>query len=163
MPHMMRRVFYFVVLVLTAVSLSSCLKSEDRATPLIKAGYITRVSAAGVCDTITFADTLHLYDTLQAPLLLYGVYNNLTTFRVSADTSVVSYRLVTYDSYQHLLDKGSAPEAGYLQFVSGCVLYETGLQYIPKKTGDYQVRLVLASDAGDKYSPAEGYFTICVR
>jgi hypothetical protein len=163
MPHIMKRIFLFAVIALAAISLTSCLESKDQATPVIQAGYITRVSAAGVCDTISFADTLHVADTLRVPLALWGVYNNLTTFQVSADTSAVAYQLLNDSSYLHLLDNSSAPEKGYLRFVTGCVLFETTLQYIPKKTGDYEVKFVLASDAGEKYSPLDAYFVMRVH
>ena len=163
MPHIMKRILLYAVVALAAISLTSCLESNNQATPVIQAGYVTRVSATGVCDTVSFGDTLHIADTLRVPLALWGVYNNLTTFQVTADTSVVSYQLLNDSSYLHLLDKSSAPEKGYLRFVTGCVLFETNLQYIPKKTGDYEVHLILASDAGEKYSPMEGYFVMHVR
>ena len=163
MPHIMKRILLFAVVALTAISLTSCLEGESHSTPAIQAGYVTRVSAAGVCDTITFADTLHLYDTLRVPLVLYGVLNNLTSFQVSADTSVVSYTLLNDSVFLPYLDSSSAPDKGYLRFVANCSLFETILQYMPKKSGDYEVRMTLASDAGEKYSPLEAYFRIIVR
>lgn len=163
MPHIMKRILLYAVVALAAISFTSCLESNNQATPVIQAGYLTRVNAAGVCDTISFADTLQVADTLRVPLALWGVYNNLTTFQVTTDTSVISYQLLNDSSYLHLLDKSSAPEKGYLRFLTGCLLFETNLQYIPKKTGDYEVHLTLASDAGDKYSPLEAYFVVHIR
>lgn len=163
MPHIMKRISFLAILALAAISFTSCLEGESHSTPVIQAGFVTRVDTAGVCDTITFADTLHIGDTLRVPLVLYGALNNLTSFQVSADTSAVRYALLNDSVNLQFLDGSSAPEKGYLRFVANCSLFETTLRYEPKKTGDYEVHMVLASDAGEKYSPLEAYFKMIVR
>ena len=150
--------YFFATLLVGSMLLTSCLNGEQYSTPSIQASYLYRSTPAGVRDTIHYGDTVSVGDTLLGNLLLYGVYNNLTEFQVTADTSAVALELLTDSAYQPFLLADSDPKNGLLRFTMDVYIFPTALQYVVKKPGTHRISLTLASTAGEKYSPINAWF-----
>ena len=163
MPHPMKKFFLIVVVACAALFLNSCLEGDYQSTPRIIVFDLYRTTPAGVVDTLNYGDTIQIGDTILAPMLLDGVYNNLVYFKVSTDTSAFDYHFVPDTTYAHLLAEDSKPEEGYLHFVSDCYLYPATLRYVAKKSGTYPFNVELGSTANEKYSPVKGYFNQTVK
>lgn len=163
MPHPMKKFFPIVVVAFAALFLNSCLEGDYQSTPRISVYALYRTNPSGVKDTLRFGDTIQVGDTVLAPMLLEGMYNELVYFKVSADTSLFDYILVRDTTNAHLLASDSKPEEGYLHFVSGCYLYPAMLRYVAKKSGTYPIHVELGSTANEKYSPVKGYFNQTVK
>ena len=138
--------------------MSSCLNGEQYSTPRIQASFLYRSTPAGVRDTIQYGDTVSVGDTLRGNLLLNGIYNNLTEFRVNCDTSALQLELLVDSVYRPFLTDDSDPKQGLLRFTADTYIYLTALQYVVKKQGTHRVSLTLSSTAGEKYSPIEAWF-----
>lgn len=147
------------MVVCTTIFLSSCLTGEYQSTPRMIIQALYRNSIEGVRDTLLPGDTIQVGDTLRAPMALDGVYNTLVSFRVTADKTAFDYKLECDSASLQLLTPDSKPEEGTLSFAKDCYLYFTTLYYVPKQAGKYQISFVLASSAGEKFSPVSGYFT----
>ncbi len=158
MPHTMKKCFPLVWVACAALFFSSCLTGDYQSTPRITVYQLYRTNLAGVEDTLNYGDTIQIGDTVLAPMLLEGVYNNLVYFKVSADANAFDYDIVKDTLYQHLLAEDSKPEEGYLHFVSGCYLYPATLRYVAKKSGTYPINVEIGSTANEKYSPRSGSF-----
>lgn len=164
MPHTMKRIFFFIALAIISISFTSCLTGEAQSTPLIQVSKtVYRATLAGVHDTISLTDTIHVGDTLRVPLMLYGNYNNLTEFTVTVDAAELDMRLLVDSACLALLDTTSAPDKAYLRFVNDVYVFPTDMQYVPKKTGSLKISMTLASTAGEKYSPLGAWFILEVR
>ena len=161
----MKTISKLLLVVCATVSLTSCLTSEYNSTPMIYTNgkYIFRTTAAGVNDTILYGDTVQVADTLRAPLVLWGGYNNLVSFQATLDTSVFDYHLEYDTTCIPYLDEDSKPESGYLHFTNNCCQMPVTLWYVPKKSGDYTIHFTISSTAAEKFSPNTGYFQQPVR
>ena len=159
----MKKSAIFLCLALAAISLQSCLMGEAQSTPTFYYSYIYRTNAQGARDSIFYGDTVHIGDTLRAPLLVSGVYNSLVSFSVEADQEALNYRLVVDSVYLSWLEADSKPENGYLHFTKDCYTFPCMLVYMPQKTGDYMVQFTVASTASKQYSPSHAQFTQPVR
>ena len=160
MPHSMKsRIYLFLLLPLVALSLVSC-EEKAQSTPSLQASsYLLRTSAAGVLDTISANDTLHLGDTVLMGLAIYGNFNYLTGVRVEADTAKMQLGFRWNPADDKYLAQGSDPEHGVLLFVPEQInLCVTTLQYTPIKAGTHRVEIVVSSDAGANFSPRTFYF-----
>ena len=150
--------YFFITLAVGSMLLTSCLNGEQYSTPRIQASFLTRSTPAGVRDTIHYGDTVSVGDTLRGNLLLNGVYNNLTAFLVSCDTSAMQLELVVDSVYRPLLLADSDPKKGLLHFTADTYIFPTAIQYVVKKPGTHRISLTLSSTAGEKYSPIDAWF-----
>lgn len=150
--------YFFVTLAVGSLLLSSCLIDEQYSTPRIQVSYLSRSTPAGVRDTIHYGDTVSVGDTLRGNILLNGVYNNLTEFRVSCDTSAMQLELLVDSVYGPFLLTDSDPKNGLLRFTAETYIFPTAIQYVVKKSGTHRISLTLSSTAGQKYSPIEAWF-----
>ena len=163
MPHTMKRI-YLLLLPVLALVLVSC-NDKAASTPILRAGTaVIRTSAAGVCDTISYLDTLSVADTARLQLVASGNLNALTSLVAKADTGCVQVALEWNPDYDSYLATGSDPEHGILKFVPEQVYaVQTALKYVPRKAGSHTINLVVASDAPAEYSPREYTFDIVVK
>ena len=150
--------YFFATLLVGSMLLTSCLEGEQSSTPRIQASYLYRSTPAGVRDSIHYGDTVSVGDTLRGNLLLYGVYNNLTEFRASCDTSAMQLELVVDSVYRPFLLAESDPKSGLLCFTAEVYIFPTALQYVVKKPGTHRISMTLSSTAGQKYSPINAWF-----
>ena len=163
MPHTMKRI-YLLVLPVLAILLASC-EGKNVSTPVVRASStIIRTSAAGVQDTISYQDTLCVGDTLRMGIIASGNYNALTSFIAKADTNHVRVSLAWDEEYDQYLTANADPAHGVLKFVPEQVYaIQTTLKYIPRTVGTHTINMVVASDAGESYSPREYNFDIVVK
>jgi len=161
----MKTISKFILVAFAAVALTSCLIGEFNSTPMIYTNgkYIYRTTAAGVNDSILFNDTVQVGDTLRAPLILSGGYNNLVSFQATADTPVFDYHLEYDTAWNSYVAADSKPESGYLHFAEDCYQFPVTLWYVPKKAGDYSFYFEISSTAAEKYSPNTGSLRQPVR
>ena len=162
----MKRILFFAVLAISAIGFTSCLTDEAYSTPsVVPSKYLVRDTPAGVHDTISYSDTIHVGDTLRATVLLYGGYNNLLEFQASVDPELADFHLLLDSGYtgEHYLTKASDPAKGYLRFAADIYLYPTALWFVPLKTGDLKLSMVLSNTAGEKYSPVNVWLLMRVE
>jgi len=155
----MKTISKMVLVVFATIFLNSCLNGEYQSTPRMIASNLYRHSITGVHDTLYYGDTIQVGDTMFAPIALDGVYNSLVSFQVTGDKTAFEYKLLCDSASLPLLASDSKPEEGSLHFANDCYLFFTTLYYIPIQAGKYQFSFVLASSAGEKFSPVSGYFT----
>ena len=164
MPHTMKRYLIILsVLALCACVWVSC-DTEAQSTPeIVSPNTLIRTSAEGVRDTITYADTLHIGDTVRAQLFLYGHLNYLTRFQATSDASIQMYLAKMPEDSIYLLPESDYSKCLYVftpEKVSLCV---TTLVYTPTQAGKYRIEMVLASSAKEAYSPRTFYFDTNVK
>jgi len=160
----MKHVYYLFLLPLVALCMQSC-DMTARSTPFVQfAGKMVRTSAAGLQDTITLADTLHVGDTIRLQLALQGGYNSLTSFETKADSTALRTALEVIPEQLHLLTTGTDFEHGKLAFVQDKVtIFITTLRYTPRRAGSHRVEMLISSSAGEKYSPQYYSFETTVK
>ena len=162
----MKRILFFAVFAITAIGFTSCLDDSANSTPrVVPLNYLLRDTPEGVHDTISYNDTIRVGDTLRAPIILYGGYNNLLEFRASADTAMADFQLLLDSGYTdaYYLTKSSDPAKGYLQFAADVYLYPVNLWFVPKQSGDLKIDMTLSNTAEEKYSPVRVWLDMLVR
>ena len=140
--------------------LTSC-NDTARSTPdLWAAQLMIRTDPYGWCDTIPATDTIHVGDTLRWNMLVDGHFNTLQTFEVTADTTVFLLGIEVASADSIYLAAGTDLDHGKMVFdpqkVYACPIW---LRFTPRKTGTHKIQFVIASDAGEGYSPRSWEYT----
>ena len=162
MPHIMKHssLFFAFIATILAFAMSSCNDMAVSTPELWYAKLMIRNTPAGTCDTIPYTDTIHVGDSLRWNLLVDGRYNTLQRFEATCDTSVflLSVEIASVDSIP--LAAGTDLEHGKIVFASqkvyACPIW---LHFSPRKTGTHKIQMVIASDAGQGYSPRSWEYT----
>jgi hypothetical protein len=160
----MRRILFgFLAFAFFALVWVSC-DTKARCTPQLRnAAKLVRTSADGERDTISIQDSIRVGDTIRMSLFANGLYNYLTSLTVASEPEM-SVSLEWSDEMSHCLASDADPAKGRLIFVAEEVYAcTTVLHYTPIKSGKYRIEMLLSSDAGAPYSPAQYYFDVNVK
>lgn len=153
MPHVMKTIYKFFLLVLAAVGVCSC-NDEYQATPLITVSRVVYVSHPdGSRDTTIFGDTLLVGDTAHIEMSISGVSHPLKTAQVSSEETALGCAFECDPLVvEQALEKDSRPEEGYLHFQPYVMAVRVTCRYVAKSTGDYKVTYAAESMAKEPYS-----------
>lgn len=160
----MKHIHRFAIFCALLFALSAC-DTTPKSTPYVQGSTtVFRTNAAGVRDTISYADTIQVGDTVRMHLLLYGQLNTLTYFTATCDTSAIDMGLELADEQWAVLTKDSDPANGKLVFDPEQVIaFTTWLRYSPRRSGVLPIELVIGSNAGKDYSPQAFSLSMKVR
>ena len=101
-------------------------------------------------------DTIAVGDTVRYYILLNGVTNELTSFTLKTDSTVLHYSFSLTDDFTQALDASSDLANGVMNFKPGYAAASFITEYIAKKTGLPKVTLTLSSNS--KFSPTSVAF-----
>ena len=161
---MKRNILFFLSLAFVALIAISCDLNSVISPSVRTSTVLYRTSLEGVKDTITFADSLNVGDTVRMGMICEGYYDYLCKLKVSGDTSKVKTSLAWPDSLSYALASDADPEHGVLSFVpeKAYGIYTT-LTYIPVASGTHEISILLTSSARESYNQYAGSFFIAVR
>ena len=155
---------YILITLCAAMCLTSCKwDGEPQVSPVISNSYFVAYHpdslhtfdtlAITVVDKENYIDTIAVGDTVRFYVGLDAVTNQLTSFVVSTDTTVLSLSMLVTSEFRQALEATSDPDHGILNFKPGYRAAALPVQYIAKKIGTPKVTMKLSSDS--QYSPTE--------
>jgi hypothetical protein len=155
-----RILFSALVFAVCAGTFTSCKDMAVSTPELWAAKLMIRTAPDGWCDTIPATDTIQVGDTLRWNMHASGVFNTLQSFEATCDTSVFYLGLEVDSAYLDTLAEGTDLDRGKLVFLPAKIYdFPFWLRFIPRKTGTHKIQFVIASDAGEGYSPRSWEYT----
>jgi len=160
----MKRSFVIsLVIALVALGLMSCDGTAISSPSIQAASKMVRTSAAGVRDTINLTDSLNVGDTVRLSLIVQGYYHYLTSFSATSDTTML-VGLAWNQADSAALAPGSDPEHGKVIFTpNSAYVFLTNLRFTPRYSGTHRIDMIVASSAGEPYSPQLYHYDVVVR
>ena len=170
MPHTMKKnilLLAFVAFALIACDLDTVISPGVQVSSSLYRTYTVQDSLGQdtlIRDTITFADSLNIGDTVLIPMVCQGYYDYLKTVTVSADTAKMQLSLEWDEKYQSYLAEDADPAHGYLSFLPDKVYaFYTTIKLVPVASGTHRVDIQALSNAKENYSQGSWHFFVAVK